>query len=102
MTAAELLYGVARLPSGRRKRALETDVAAVIRTDFADRVLAFDTDAAGHYARVVAHREAAGAPISMADAEIAATCLAHDAVLATRNVEDFTGVELGIVNPWVA
>lgn len=41
-------------------------------------------------------------PISMADAEIAATCLAHDAVLATRNVEDFTGVELGIVNPWVA
>lgn len=61
---------------------------------------AFDDLAADRYADVLAARDAAGAPISTADAQIAAICLAHGAVCATRNVRDFaeTGVEL--VDPW--
>lgn len=65
-------------------------------------MLAFDADAAERYAEVLASREAAGAPVSTADAQIAAIRLAHGATCATRNVKDFqhTGVEL--VDPWNA
>lgn len=100
VTAAELLYGVARLPDGARKRELSFAVQALIRQDFAGRVLPFDADAAEHYAALVAQREGRGRPISAADAQIAAICRLRGATLATRNTRDFeeTGIEL--VDPW--
>ena len=63
-------------------------------------MLAFDADAAERYAEVLAARDAAGAPISTADAQIAAMCLAHGAVCATRNVKDFQHTGVKIVDPW--
>ena len=103
ITLAELLAGVRRLPNGRRKDELSRRIEEAVAPYRGSRsVLAFDDDAAGRYAEVLASREAAGAPISTADAQIAAICLAHGAVCATRNVKDFqhTGVEL--VDPWKA
>lgn len=63
-------------------------------------MLPFDDVAADRYADVLVARVRAGAPISTADAQIAAICLTHEATCATRNVKDFqhTGVEL--VDPW--
>lgn len=100
ITAAELLYGVARLPEGRRRTALTEAVRAMLAEDFAGRVEPFDGVAATHYAAVVTGRERLGRPIDAADAQIAAICRARSAVLATRNTKDFaeTGVEL--INPW--
>ncbi len=69
---------------------------------FQDRVLPFDAKAARHYASLVAEREQAGTPISGFDAEIAAICRSRNAVLATRNTSDFTGLGLELVNPWEA
>ena len=65
-------------------------------------VLPFDDVTADRYAHVLVAQENAGAPISTADAQIAAICLVHRATCATRNVKDFvhTGVEL--VDPWNA
>ncbi len=102
VTAAELLYGVARLPAGRRKRELSEAVHGLINDEFQGRVAPFDVVTADHYAIVVATREEQGRPITVADAQIAAICRQHDATLATRNTADFedTGVEL--VNPWEA
>lgn len=100
ITAAELLYGVARLPSGRRKARLEAAVHGLLTEDFRDRILPFEERAAGRYAEVVAARERIGRPIGMAEAQIAAICLAAGGTLATRHTADFekTGIEL--VNPW--
>lgn len=101
ITLAELLAGVRRLPEGRRKDALARGIEeAVVPYRGSRSVLAFDADAAERYAEVLAAREAAGAPVSTVDAQIAAICLAHGATCATRNVKDFqhTGVEL--VDPW--
>jgi toxin FitB len=100
ITAAELLYGVARLPDGRRKTELTAAVHGLLRDDFHGRVLAFDEPAADRYAEIVAHRERLGRTIAMPDAQIAAICSALGATLATRNVAGFedTGVEL--INPW--
>ena len=100
ITVAELLYGVERLPDGRRKAELAAMVESMLRDDFDDRVLAFDAAAAAHYADIVASRERSGRPISAADAQIAATCRSYGATLATRNVADFVDVGLETVNPW--
>lgn len=96
ITAAELLYGVARLPDGHRKTQLTDAVRSLIDEDFHGRVEPFDAAAAARYANVVADREQWGRPISVADAQIAAICHTRHATLATRNIKDFveTGIEL--------
>jgi predicted nucleic acid-binding protein len=100
ITAAELRYGVARLPDGRRKRELAMVIRGILTEDFGGRVLPFDERASVRYADIVAGRERAGKPIGIADAQIAAICQDSGAVLATRNVPDFeeTGIEL--IDPW--
>lgn len=101
ISVAEVDYGCARLRAGRRRDDLRA-VADALFARFSDRIAAFDADAAVRYGSVVASREERGRPISMADAQIAAVCQARDAVLATRNVADFEGTGIEIVNPWSA
>jgi len=100
ITAAELRYGVARLPAGHRKRELTAAIRGIVAEDFRGRVLPFDERASMCYADIVTSRERSGRPIGIADAQIAAICRDLGAVLATRNTADFeeTGIEL--VNPW--
>jgi toxin FitB len=100
ITAAELHYGLARLPSGRRKRELTSAIGGLLDEDFQDRVLPFDDRAASRYGDIVVGRERLGRPIGVADAQIAAICRDRLATLATRNTDDFeeTGIEL--INPW--
>lgn len=100
ITAAELLYGVARLPRGRRKTRLDAAVRAVLADDFRSRVLPFDAPAAEQYAIVVSTRDKLGRPTTTADAQIAAICRTRQAGLATRNTRDFEGTGIGLVNPW--
>jgi predicted nucleic acid-binding protein len=101
ITLAELLAGVRRLPEGRRKSALTMNINTALQPYKDTRsVLAFDAEAAGHYADVFAGREVAGLPISMADAQIAAICRVHAATCATRNTTDFAGTGVKLVNPW--
>ncbi|KQV07523.1 type II toxin-antitoxin system VapC family toxin [Leifsonia sp. Root112D2] len=101
VTLAELLAGVGRLPDGRRKAELSARIAAAIEPFRGTRsILAFDDTAAAYYADVLLAREAAGRPISTADAQIAAICLAHDATCATRDVRDFSHTEVDLLDPW--
>jgi predicted nucleic acid-binding protein len=46
--------------------------------------------------------EASGRTIKIADGLIAATALEHDLTLVTRNVKDFTGFGVLLLNPWDA
>jgi predicted nucleic acid-binding protein len=100
MTAAELRYGVARLPEGHRKRELAVVIRGILTEDFHGRVLPLDERASVLYADIVTSRERSGRPIGIADAQIAAICADLGAILATRNTADFeeTGIEL--INPW--
>lgn len=100
ITAAELWYGVRRLPDGRRKSTLAAGVDAVLYEDLRGRIEVFDTAAASRYADIVTARERKGRPIAAADAQIAAICTSRHAILATRNVDDFTGTGVDIINPW--
>jgi toxin FitB len=102
ITEAELRTGVGILPAGQRRDRLLTAIDAVIYEDFADRVLPFDSEAAKSYAGIAAARRAAGRPIADADCQIAAIALAAGAKIATRNVRDFDGCGVPVINPWDA
>jgi len=97
---AEILYGIAVLPEGRRRAALAAAAEAMFIDDFAGRVLPFDEAAAVHYADIVAARRREGRPIEAFDAQIAATARVAGAELATRDVGDFAGCGVALVNPW--
>jgi len=101
ITEAELRYGAALLPAGKRQSGLIATIERLLVLKFSDRILPFDSSAAVAYAQIAAERRQAGRPISTADAQIAAIARARGAVLATRNVQDFSDCGVEIVNPWV-
>jgi toxin FitB len=100
ISEAELLYGIALLPDGKRRRSLTSVVSAIFAEDLVDRVLPFDSAAAREYAAIAAARRLAGRPISQADAQIAAIARSRGAAVATRNVEDFAGCGITVIGPW--
>ena len=100
ITLAEIRYGIARLPDGRRKHVLLA-AADEIFSAFAEQVVPADAAAAEHYAVIASSRERAGKPIAGFDALIAAVCRSRGAALATRNVSDFDGTGIEIIDPWL-
>jgi predicted nucleic acid-binding protein len=102
VTQAEILYGVALVPEGKRREGLALAARNAFETYFRGRILPFDSEAAEAFAELAAGRRRAGRPISQADAQIAAIARSRGAALATRNVPDFEGCGVEIVDPWGA
>ena len=102
VTEAELRYGVAIMPAGRRRNALEAAMTRWLDLGFGKRILPFDSAAARAYAEIAAERRRAGRPIGEADCQIAAVSRSRNAILVTRNVRDFEGTGVDVVDPWAA
>jgi predicted nucleic acid-binding protein len=100
ITQAEMLLGVALLHPGKRRQVLEEAVAGLFDGEFANRLLSFDASAARAFARLAARRKRAGRPLNQLDAQIAGIVHSRGAKLATRNVSDFEGCEIELLNPW--
>jgi predicted nucleic acid-binding protein len=100
VSQAEILYGVALVPAGKRQEGLFRAAHITFETYFRGRILPFDSEAAEAYADIAAGRRRTGRPITLADAQIAAIARSRGAALATRNVADFDGCGVEIVNPW--
>ena len=100
VSEAELRYGAAILPPGRRRDTLFLEIDAMLRDAFEDRVLPFDSDAARSYGNIAAVRRSAGRPVAPADCQIAAIAASRDMAVATRNVRDFEDMGIEIVDPW--
>jgi predicted nucleic acid-binding protein len=97
---AELLAGIESMPSGRRQRALREAVDQMIVDDFRGQILAFNLPAARQFGQILASRQKIGRPIREMDAQIAAIARVNGAILATRDVNDFSGCGLTVLNPW--
>ncbi|MGB8843564.1 MAG: type II toxin-antitoxin system VapC family toxin [Aliidongia sp.] len=100
ITEAELRYGLALMPIGKRRSTLTGLMEGMLAEEFNGRILPFDSPAAVIFAEIAADRRQAGRPISQADAQIAAIARSRGAALATRNVADFVGCGVEVINPW--
>ncbi|MDE0267992.1 MAG: type II toxin-antitoxin system VapC family toxin [Acidimicrobiaceae bacterium] len=97
---AELRYGVALMAAGRRHDELASTVEAMLREDFAERILPFDSAAARAYATIASTRRSSGYPLAQSDGQIAAIARSRHMAVATRNTRDFKDTGVNLINPW--
>lgn len=95
----ELDFGLNLLPLGQRRERLQQTIAAYV-AEYDDRILPLGRLEARWAALTRAQSRQSGRTLQLGDALIAGTALAHDLAVATRNVRDFEGLSLDIVNPW--
>ncbi|MCG5495031.1 type II toxin-antitoxin system VapC family toxin [Ectothiorhodospira variabilis] len=100
ITVAELRYGLATMPEGRRRTIYQERLEHEVLPIFGDRVLPFDLAASQAYADLMAR--AGGKAIGQADGYIAATAAAHGLMVATRDISPFDAAQLKTINPWEA
>ena len=96
----ELLAGVENMPQGKRRDALALALANQVSALFEDRVLNFNARAAQCFAACLAGAQAQGNSVGFADCAIAAIAKTHGFIVATRNVRDFQGMGVELLNPW--
>jgi hypothetical protein len=99
---SELMFGVATLPEGRRKRELETQLEQRVLTVFKGRVLPFDAAAASAHAELRARARRLGRGIPIVDGYIAAIALANGMTVASRDTSPFIAAGLPVIDPWAA
>lgn len=100
ITIGELAYGIEIMPAGRRREALAAELRRLMAGAGA-RTFAYDTSAAAAFATIKAARRRAGREVATPDnAMIAAIASVHDCAVATRNVGDFEGMGVHVINPW--
>ena len=100
ITVAELRFGVASLPAGKRRDRLHESLERQVLPLFAGRVLPFDAAASPFYAESMAKARSAGLAIATADGYIAATAIANGMMVATRDTSPFEAAGVPIINPW--
>jgi toxin FitB len=99
---SEIAFGADRVFLRDNSRRYQNQLKALLYDTYLGRILPFDLDAALENGKLRSIREAVGKPIGLGDAQIAAVCIVHGATLATRNIRDFDGLGLKLVNPFEA
>ena len=100
ISLAELRFGVAALPSGKRKDTLHRSLERRVVPLFTGRILPFDAAASEAYAEIMALARAEGKAIGKADGYIAATAAVNGMIVATRDTSPFEAAGLTVINPW--
>lgn len=101
ITEAEILFGISVLPKGKRQTELRARAETLFGRLLQARVLSFDSKAAHAYAEVASFRRSIGRPMSPADAQVCAIALTSKAAIASRNIADFEGCGVELLNPWI-
>jgi predicted nucleic acid-binding protein len=99
VTLAELLYGIAALPAGKRKDMLAQALDGLMGL-FRDRVLPFDIDAARHYAALAVTAKTSGRGFPTPDGYIAAIAASRGFIVVSRDTAPYEAVGVSVVNPW--
>jgi len=100
ITVAELRFGMASLPAGKRRKTLQESLEKQVLPLFTGRVLPFDMPASQAYGKLMAKARAAGMAIGNADGYIAAMAAANGMMVATRDFSPFEAAGVGVINPW--
>lgn len=99
VSIGELRYGCAVLPDGRRRSGLEVWIDETEKA-FGNRVLDVNADVARIWGELRAAVKKDGFTIALPDLLIAATALAYDLTVVTRNTRDYAPTGCRLINPW--
>lgn len=99
VTLAELLFGIAALPSGKRKDMLALTLEGLMAL-FKDRVLPFDVEAARHYADLAVVAKVSGRGFPTPDGYIAAIAASRGFIVASRDTAPYEAARVTVINPW--
>lgn len=99
VTIAELLFGLAALPNGKRKQNLQKLLDKLVGL-FSGRVLDFDVAAAQHYANLAIVARSNGRGFPTPDGYIAAIAAAHNFIIASRDTAPYLAAQVTVINPW--
>ncbi len=99
VTLAELLFGIAALPAGKRRNLLDRALTELLEL-FKDRILPFDTDAARHYAGLAMTAKNGGRGFPTPDGYIAAVAASRGFIMASRDTSPFEAAGVKVINPW--
>lgn len=99
VTLAELLFGVAALPAGKRKEMLAEALDGLMGL-FRDRVLPFDINAARHYANLAVTAKTGGRGFPTPDGYIAAIAASRGFIVASRDIAPYEAANVTVINPW--
>ena len=100
ITIGEIAKGIEKLPKSKRKHELHTWLTEDLLVRFDEKIVPLDTDVLLEWGFLAARLESKGKILPAMDSLIAATVLTHKFALVTRNVEDFNGANIEIINPW--
>jgi predicted nucleic acid-binding protein len=100
ISLAELRFGIAALPQGKRRDTLYSSLEQRVLPLFAGRILSFDAPASQFYATLRSRARAAGHAIATADGYIGAIAATHGFAIATRDTSPFDAAGLAVINPW--
>ena len=100
ISLAELRFGIAAMPDGKRKKMLQLKLEESILPFFAGRILPFDDAASQVYARIRSSARERGLAIAATDGFIAAIAATHTFAFATRDTARFEAAGLQVINPW--
>lgn len=100
ITIAELRFGLASMPEGKRRTIYQDRLEQEVLPAFAGRILSFDLGASHAYAQLMARAKQTGRAIGKADGYIAATAAARGLSIATRDISPFEAAGLNVINPW--
>jgi predicted nucleic acid-binding protein len=102
ISVAELRFGIASMPSGKRQTILHDRLESDVLPHFDGRILPFNLGASQFYAELMAGGRITGKAMGKADGYIAATAAQNHLAVATRDTRPFEAAGLKVINPWVA
>jgi len=100
LTLGEIQKGVALLPQGARRTALEHWLAADLPRQFLGRVLPVDEAVAAAWGRLAAAGRQQGRELPVIDGLLLATAAVHGLTLVTRDEADCADRGVPVLNPW--
>jgi predicted nucleic acid-binding protein len=100
LTLGEIRKGLAGLAQGKRRTRLETWLEVELQVRFSGRILPINASVADRWGLLEADAKRNGKPLSTIDGLLAATAVHHNLTIVTRNVADFNGISVPVLNPW--
>lgn len=100
LTFGELHKGVEKLPESKKKEELRIWIEDELKNRFQNRVIGIDMRVSILWGKIQCLAEKEGKPMPAIDSLIAATGIAYDLTVVTRNETDMEQSGVKLFNPW--